>query len=316
MVYVLLLYALFASVFTVAKIGLSHAEPLFFMGTRMGVAGLLLLGYEAWYRGVSFSFDRKTWSRLFLLALFNIYLTNAFEFWALRHLTSFKTCFIYSLSPFLSALFSYLFFSETLSLNRGLGLLVGMIGIVPVLLVQGGEEGSAFSFSWPELAMLLAVSCSVYGWILLKQLVNEHPVSPLTANGCSMLVGGSLALIHSWMTEQWDPVPVTHFELFFWCTIGLILISNLICYNLYGALLKRHSATFLSIAGLTTPLFAALFGWVWLGEEITWPFYLSFAIVCIGLFLFDQEAILAAYRRRSENSAAARSVPSSSPLLE
>ncbi len=143
---------------------------------------------------------------------------------------------------------------------------------------------------------MTAAICSVYGWILLKQLVSEHQLSPLMANGMSMLVGGALALGHSFAVEEWRPFPVTNYAIFFECTILLIIISNLICYNLYGMLLKRYSATFMSFAGFTTPLFSALFGWLLLGEIITWPFYLSFVIVLLGLLIFDQDELKQSYQ--------------------
>ena len=135
---------------------------------------------------------------------------------------------------------------------------------------------------------MLAAASSVYGWILLKQLVNDNQLSPLTANGTSMLLGGVFALAHSFFVEEWSPFPVTDYSLFLECTLLLIIISNIICYNLYGALLKRYSATFLSFAGFTTPLFTALFGWMILGEVVTWPFFLSFLIVLLGLLKFEQ----------------------------
>lgn len=302
MFYVLLLYALFASVFTIAKTGLEFSSPLFLVGTRMLLAGILLIAYQIVVKKQSLSLGRKAWWRLFLLAFFNIYLTNALEFWGLRFLTSSKTCFIYSLSPFLSALFSYFLFAEKLSIKKWLGLLVGFLGFIPILMSQTSNEaetGHFFFFSWAELAVMGAAICSVYGWILLKQLVNEHELSPLMANGVSMLVGGVLALGHSYGTENWNPFPVTNYPIFLECTLLLILISNLICYNLYGVLLKLYSATFMSFAGFTTPLFAALFGWLMLGEIVTWPFYISFLIVFLGLLLFDQEELKQSYQLRT-----------------
>jgi drug/metabolite transporter (DMT)-like permease len=299
MFYVLLLYALFASVFTIAKTGLAYAQPFFLVGTRMLLAGMILLSYQIFIKKQALRFDSKTWGRLILLAVFNIYLTNVFEFWGLRYLTSFKTCFIYSLSPFLSALFSYFLFSEKLTSKKWMGLIIGFLGFTPILLSQTSSEeqtGQLFFFSWAELSVMMAAICSVYGWIILKQLVNEHQLSPLMANGVSMFVGGALALGHSFAVEDWLPLPVTNFPIFLECTLLLILISNLICYNLYGSLLKSYSATFMSFAGFTTPLFTALFGWLLLGEIVTWPFYLSFVIVLLGLLLFDQEELKQSYQ--------------------
>ncbi len=151
MLYVLLLYALFASVFTIAKTALEHVQPLFLIGTRMFFAGFVLLSYQFLVKKQTLSLGRKTWWRLILLAIFNIYLTNVCEFWGLRYLTSFKTCFIYSLSPFLSALFSYFLFSEKLTSKKWIGLVIGFLGFLPILLNQTSSEeqtGQLLFFSW------------------------------------------------------------------------------------------------------------------------------------------------------------------------
>jgi len=295
MFYVVLLYAGFASVFTASKQALEYAPPFFLVGARMMLAAIFMLGFHFFVQKKPISIKKGSWKKLLGLALFNIYLTNVFEFWGLQYLTSFKTCFIYSLSPFLSALLSYFIFSEVMNTKKWTGLIVGFLGFLPILLSKTSQEemaGDLWIFSWAELAVVVAVIASVYGWILLKQLVNDEGYSPFCANGLSMLIGGSLALAHSLITEDWAPTPIKGPILpFLEVTLFLILVSNCICYNLYGFLLKRFSATFMSFAGLTTALFSALFGWIFHSEVPTIHFYISFFIVFFGLYLFYQEEL-------------------------
>lgn len=291
---VILLYALFASVFTIGKTGLEYSQPLFFVGSRMFVAGVLMLGYQFFFNRSEFVFKKEQVWRVLRLAFFAIYLTNVMEFWGLKYLTSFKTCFIYSLSPFASALLSYWMFGDKLTSKKWLGLFIGCVGFLPILINETSTEeltGHIWFLSWAEIAVMIAAFASVYGWSLLKQLVNDNGLSPFMANGLSMLTGGVMALVHSSIVEGWDPIPVTEVRPFVDCMLLLILISNMICYNLYGFLLKRYSVTFISFAGFVTPLFTALFGWFWLGEVVTWPFYVSAIIVLAGLFIFNQEEL-------------------------
>jgi drug/metabolite transporter (DMT)-like permease len=298
MIFVFALYALFASVFTIAKTGLDYSQPFFLVGSRMFLAGMIMLAYQFFFKRSEFVFKKESFWRVFRLAAFNIYLTNVFEFWGLKYLTSFKTCFIYSLSPFVSALLSYYMFSEKMNGKKWLGLLVGFGGFIPILLSHTSSEeaaGSLFYLSFPEIAVMIAAVCSVYGWILLRQLVKDDGYSPFMANGLSMLIGGAFALGHSMCVETWNPLPVTEYVPFAECALALIMISNLICYNLYGWLLKRYSATFMSFAGFTTPLFTAIFGWFYLGEVVTLPFYVSAAVVFSGLLIFNQEELKQEY---------------------
>lgn len=148
---VILLYALFASVFTIAKTGLEYSQPFFFVGSRMFLAGILMLVYQYYFNRSQFTFQKVHFWRVFRLALFNIYLTNVFEFWGLKYLTSFKTCFIYSLSPFVSALLSFWLFSEKMTVKKWIGLLIGFAGFLPILLNETSTEeqtGHFFFLFW------------------------------------------------------------------------------------------------------------------------------------------------------------------------
>jgi drug/metabolite transporter (DMT)-like permease len=283
------LYALFASVFTVAKGALIYAAPFFLVGSRMLIAGALMLAYAAWRYPLKLQLKKPAVLRVILLGFFNIFLTNVLELWGLQYLTSFKTCFLYSLSPFLSALLSYIILGDRLTQRKWLGLAIGFLGLFPILIEQGHSElltGSVWGLSGAEIAVFFAVACSAFGWILLQQLVRGDDCPPVVANGYSMAVGGALALIQSSFMESWSPLPILNCKVWMMSTVYLIIVSNIICYNLYGSLLKRFSPNFMAFAGLSTPLFTALFGWIFHDEVVSIWFFTSLAVVSVGLFIF------------------------------
>jgi drug/metabolite transporter (DMT)-like permease len=293
---VLFMYAAWSSVFSLGKMALEVSPPIFLTAFRMLLAAALLLGYLIIRNRSSFKFSKKQWALLGLLSLFSIYLTNAFEFWGLQHLTAAKTCFIYSLSPFFAALFSYIHFGEKMNLKKWLGMGIGFLGFIPLLATQKGAEELLTTIpflSWPELAMVGASICTAYGWILLRMVINpqtkeeKNPISPLMANGISMLIGGFLALIHSFFIDSWAPTPVKveSFGPFLQGVILMALISNVLCYNLYGHLLKKFTATFLSFMGLFSPIFASINSWFFLKEQPSMIIFISTAIVSLGLWL-------------------------------
>lgn len=271
----------------------------------MFIAGVILLAFLYFFKRKDFRITRSQILPLFLLSLSAVYLTNAFEFWGLQYLTAAKACLIYSLSPFIAALLSYIQFREKITARKVVGLVIGFIGFSPVFLYNSGSEvamGGFLFFSWAELALIMATIFSVYGWILLRKLGKDEGMSPLMANGSSMLMGGLFALAHSFFVENWAPTPVVEQGEFFKWVFFIIIVSNLLCYNLYGWLLKRFSATFLSFAGLTTPLFAAAWGWLMHRETVPWPFYLSMAVVGAGLWLVYSEELRLGYIVRSRKA--------------
>lgn len=294
---VILLFALFASLFTLSKTALGFSEPFFLIGSRMAFSGLLLLGYQFWFQPKQFNVAWKHLLPLLALGLISIYITNIAEIWGLQYMSSAKACLMYSLSPFVAALVAYWVLQERMSNKKWLGLLVGFVGLLPILFVSANPQDLAkdlLIISWPELSIIVAVIASVYGWILLKKIMHQYHYSPILANGFSMLIGGTFALAHSYLSgEAWQPVPILNqqYGAFLECAVWMTLISNIICYNLYGYLLTKYSATFMALAGLITPLFASLFGWYFLNEAITWHFYASMAIFSLGLTLFYQEEL-------------------------
>ncbi len=296
------MYAIWSSVFPLAKITLEVSPPLFLTASRMLLAGVLLLGFLA-LRRTSFRFSLRQWGLFGLLGLFSIYLTNALEFWSLQHLTAAKTCFIYSLCPFFSALFSYLHFGEKMNGRKWLGMGIGFAGFLPILFAQkgAGELLSGIPFlSWPELAMVGASACTAYGWILLRLLVKDS--SPMMANGMSMVVGGLLALGHSALIDTWNPLPVAAGSVgsFLQGIAVITFISNILCYNLYGLMLRRFTATFISFMGLLSPIFASLNAWVFLGEAPSPIIFVSTAIVSVGLWVIYSAELRQGYVKKPQ----------------
>lgn len=304
---VILLYATWSSVFSLAKIALQYSSPIFLTSARMLLASILILGFLGLARRSALQLTKKQFLSLGLLGFFSVYLTNILEFWGLQHLTAAKACFIYSLSPVFAALFSYLHFKEKMNGRKWIGTSIALLGMIPVLWLQSGSEEffHAFSiFSWPALALMGAALCSVYGWVLLRVAVKDSNVSPLTANGVSMLIGGFMALIHSFFVDVWQPLPVASHQLgpFLKITLAITCVSSILCYNLYGMMLKRFTATFLSFMGLLSPIFASLHGWLFLDEPISWVIFASTAILSLGLWIVYSAELKQGYIVKSTRS--------------
>jgi drug/metabolite transporter (DMT)-like permease len=298
MIHTLIISALFSLIFPLGKIALTYGSPFFITALRMFIGGFILLLYYALRH--SFKKEEFSWSsirQLLALAIFNIYFTNAYEFWGLQYMSSAKTAFIYNVSPFFSAFFAYWYFNEKMTSKKWLGLTISFFGFLPIFLMHAPAEKELvhfFYFSAAELALLVATIATVYGWIVMQNVVREKH-NPVLANGLSMLGGGVLCLVHSLLAEQWNPLPIiTWWPLMGWLLV-IVFVSNIICYSLYAAVLKKYTATFVTFVGLTGPLFAALFDWMFFGISVSWDFYVATALVCSGLYLFYQEELRLGY---------------------
>lgn len=292
MIAVVILYALFAASIVGSKLLLPYTKPIFLTGARMLMGGVVLLAYQYFHPHQEFKFNKKDKWLYAQLIVFGIYITYILRFWALEYMPAFKTTFIYNLSPFLTALYCFFLFNENMSKKQWAGLSIGMIGLIPILIGCAPEEcglGEFLFISWPEIAVIISVATNSYSWIITRTLVKDKNYSPMMVNGISMTAGGLLALITSPFFEGF--LPITNYAIFFGYLTFIVIVSNIICHNLYGHLLRTHTPTLLSFAGFITPFFAAGYEWVLRGTHITWHFYASSAIVFVGLFLFYQDEL-------------------------
>lgn len=288
MALIVLLYALCASTFVFAKYTLDYAAPIFTIGFRMTLAGLLLLGYLFFFQREKLKIKKRDLLLFLRVALFHIYVAFIAEFWSLQYLPSSKTNLIYSLTPFIAALLAYFLLKERLTSKKIVGMSLGVLGLFPIMFMQDSTE--LVHFSWPEIVLLIAVTSASYAWFAIKQLMDKG-YSLLAINGSAMLIGGIGAFITSFLTEGFTPSPVKDFWPFFQYVGILIFLSNVIFYNMYGWLIKRYSITFVTFAGFLCPLFGTFFGWFFRNEAITWHYWFSLGTIITALSIFYREEL-------------------------
>src|SRR5258708_6632075 len=171
MIFVIILYLLFASTFTLGKAALLYVSPFLFIGVRMMLAGTLLLGYYRFIAQQKITVQKKDYSLFARIILFHIFCAYTLEYWALEHVTSAKACLLYNLSPFITALFSYFLYAERLTYRQVCGLIIGFLGFIPILIAQSPEEQLSWHiglFSCYEMALIASVISSAYGWMVMK----------------------------------------------------------------------------------------------------------------------------------------------------
>ncbi|ANH78607.1 Permease of the drug/metabolite transporter (DMT) superfamily [Candidatus Chlamydia sanziniae] len=257
----------------------------------MLLAGGILLVIASLRSKMSLRMSKRVGGCVVLLAVTGFYLANVCEFLGLREINSSKACFIYGLSPFISALFSYIQLREIVTWKKIGGLSLGLIGYLSYLIFGGKENSSGWTWQIgvPEFLVLCATCLAAFGWTVLRKIEKISLISVTVINAYAMLIAGVLSLVHSAAVESWSPLPIENMSLFLKATFSLVLVSNLICYNLYAKLLRKYSSTFLSFCNLVMPLFSAFYGWILLGEGFSLGLVFAVTFMVIGCRLIYHE---------------------------
>lgn len=286
---IIVCYALLALTFVCGKKTVQLAHPLFVIGARMIAASLFLFFWILVRNPRQLQIARSDLWRFGRVAFFHIYLAFTCEFWALGILPSSQVNLIYSTTPFVAAGFSYWLKGERLSRRKLAALCLGLGGMSPVVFSQSSTY-SAHSTALvvaAQLALATSVISASYAWFDIEILMQRYSI--LLINAQAMLIGGVGSMVTTWLIAGKRGFTVSQPAALIAQIGALILLSNILFYNLFGWLLQRYSLTMLTFAGLLSPLFGAFYGLVLLGERIDWHFGLSLALLTAALGLFYQE---------------------------
>jgi drug/metabolite transporter (DMT)-like permease len=287
MIGVIVLNFLFAINLILRKSILDCTQPLFFQGVRLVVAGAFLLGYLFFFNHSLLRFDRRDIGLFMQASLFFAYFSYVLSVVTLDDLSSARFAFMFNLSPFITALICFFLFKEKLNKKELLSLTIGFIGFMPLIFAakQDGIQSANF-LSIPGFLLFASTVAYAYGWIVVKELV-KRGYSPFLVTGIAFSSGGMATLLTSFVFENWFQVaPVTDVFRFTCYLVAVIFTSEVVASNMYAALLKRYSATFLSFAGFLYPLFSAALAWLFLKEMISYNFFVSAAIVGLALYIY------------------------------
>lgn len=114
MLLIVFLYAIFAATFSLGKIMLNYGPPIYLVGLRMFIAGLLLLFYQYFFTNQRLKFHWEHLSLYVQVVMFSIYIPYILRFWGLIYMPSYKASLLYNLGPFISYLLGYCFYKKKL----------------------------------------------------------------------------------------------------------------------------------------------------------------------------------------------------------
>jgi drug/metabolite transporter (DMT)-like permease len=270
----ILLAALWGASFLFMRLGAAEFGPLPTAGLRVALATVFLWPIML-YKG-QWPALRRHWRPVLLAGITNSAIPFALFSWAVLHIATGLTAILNASVPLFGALIAWMWLGDRINRLRWVGLAIGFVGVA--LLASRAPAGTGFksdSAYWAIGACLLAsFFYGVSASFARRYLTGVPPLA--TATGSQLGASLGLALPTLWLWPAQMPGPRA------WgAIVAIAVLCTGIAYILYFRLIANAGPSRALAVTFITPVFAVLYGAVFLGERITpWMIGCALVIVC------------------------------------
>lgn len=272
-----------------------HTTPLFMAGVRLIPAGVLILMVAA-FMGKPVPKSWLAWLWIIIFALVDGTLFQGFLAEGLVRTNAGLGSVMIDSQPLAVALLSLWLFKEHIGLWGWLGLGLGITGISLIGLPEEWifhflDSGVTITtdnwqdlFNSGELLMLLAALSMAVGTVLIRFVCRY--AEPVMATGWHMIIGGLPLWGMSSVLEaqQWQNLVLSDWIFLSYATV----FGSAIAYGLFFYFASSGNLTSLSSLTFLTPIFALIFGYIFLSEVLTIIQWLGVFLTLISIYLINQ----------------------------
>ncbi len=271
----IVLAALWGASFLFMRVAAPAFGPVALIFVRVAVASACLLPILLWRGEARGLIDN--WRPLLLVGLLNSALPFCLFAWATLSLSAGFTSVLNATAPLWGALVAYLWLKTALPFSRVLGLTIGFLGVL--VLVWGKVSFKPGGDGWAIGAALLATLS--YGIAANYSKQNLAQISPLLVAGGSQLAACLLLLpLAIWLWPA-QPVAAAAWQ----ASVVLGIACTALAYLLFFRLIAHVGPSKAIAVTFLIPLFAILWGGLFLGEVLSTPMLLGGIIILAGTSL-------------------------------
>lgn len=286
---------------------LPATSPLFVASVRLVPAGAVLVAWAA-SKGRPMPSGGMAWLAIAIFALVDGTAFQGCLAEGLQRTSAGLGSVIIDSQPLTVAVLAAIIYGESLAPAGVFGLFLGVVGLLMLELpkealaqIGGGDLGGALAavtagvddgggiWDSGEWWMLLAAQSMAVGTVMVRWVCKY--VDPVMATGWHMALGGVPLLAYSIATE---PGVYENLDKLTAGDVGGLMYTSLLGSALaYGAFFyfaSKGSLTKLSSLTFLTPMFAALFGYLLLGETLDEIQLAGAAVTIVGIYLVNTRA--------------------------
>lgn len=285
--------------------------PMFMAGFRLVPAGVLVL-LAAMLMGRPQPKTKKAWLWICLFALVDGMMFQGFLAAGLVRTNAGLGSVMIDSQPLAVALLSAWLFGEVIGAIGAGGLAIGVVGIsligLPDRWIIGWLHGEHLMpsvnisqlFHNGEWLMLLAALSMAAGTVMMRQVARE--ADPVVATGWHMILGGlplwAISInteAEQWVNINWDG----------WLALAYATVfGSAIAYGLFFYFAAKGNLTSLSALTFLTPVFALLFGNLFLSETLSGVQSIGVGLTLVSIYLINQREAIAEKLKKNPSNAA------------
>nr|MBP7607487.1 DMT family transporter [Giesbergeria sp.] len=267
--------SLWGASFLFMRLGASEFGPVSTAGLRMALASLFLLPILV--QQGQWPALRQHWKKIFLAGVINSAIPFSLYAWAVLHITTGLTSILNATVPLFGALVALVWLGERMQRVRWLGLGVGFLGVALLAWrAPGGGAGMQAGGAAPAAigACLLASTFYAVAASYARRYLVGIPALA-TATGSQLGAALALALPTLWFWPAQSP------SLQAWSAVlAIAVLCSGIAYILYFRLITNAGPTRALAVTFMAPVFALVYGAVFLQERVT-PWMLGCGLVVV-----------------------------------
>lgn len=276
-----LLAALWGASFLFMRLGVHEFGPLVLAAVRVGLASVLLIPLLA-ARG-QLGMLREHWKGLLLVGALNSAIPFVLFSFAALSITAGLSSIVNATTPLWTAVVAFVWLRQGLTGWRMLGLVIGFAGVAFLAWDKAsfkpGADHAGNAGLWAMLACLGATLC--YGLAAnatKRYLTGASPLAVATGSQFAAALLLAVPAASLWPAQMPGALA--------WSSaLGLAVLCTAVAYILYFRLMSRVGPTNAVSVTFLIPLFAILWGALFLQEAVTAQMVAGGAIVLVGIAL-------------------------------
>lgn len=220
----------------------------------------------------------QNWRNILLLSLCNMTLPFCLLSYAVLSINAGMASILNATVPFFTALVAFIIWSKKLSILSVGGMIIGFFGVIVLVFDPASSTASTNN--------ILAVAAAVLASLLYGTAANITSYKLGAISGVAVTVGGlgfaSIIMLPFAIVQRPEAMP----QGVVWLSVlALGIVCTGFAYLLFYQLIGRIGANRAVSTTFLVPPFSILWGWTFLGEQLTFSMLIGCLLVLAGVYV-------------------------------